>query len=115
MKRRSDFDPDLTTDIRNVLLMQSPRGGQLIMWLIALFMIVFLVWSANAEIDEVTRGTGKVIPSQQTQVVQNLEGGILGKLHVRVGDVVDKDQLLIDIDKTRFSAPYMESKVQGLS
>lgn len=115
LKRTPDFDPDLTTDIRNVLLLQSPRGGQLIMWLIALFVIVFLVWSANAEIDEVTRGTGKVIPSQQTQIVQNLEGGILGKLHVRVGDVVDKDQLLIDIDKTRFSAPYMESKVQELS
>lgn len=115
LMRSPDFDPDLSTDIRNVLLMQSPRGGQLILWLIALFVVVFLIWAANSEIDEVTRGMGKVIPSQQTQIVQNLEGGILGHLHVKVGDVVDKDQLLIDIDKTRFSAPILESKVQELS
>lgn len=115
LKRSQEFDPDLSTDIRNVLLMQNPRGGQFIMWLIALFIVVFVVWAAVSEIDEVTRGTGKVIPSQQTQVVQNLEGGILGKLHVKVGDVVKKDQLLIDIDKTRFSAPIMESKVQELA
>ncbi len=115
LQRSPDFDPDLSTDIRNVLLMQSPRGGQLILWVIALFVLVFLIWAANSEIDEVTRGMGKVIPSQQTQIVQNLEGGILGQLHVKVGDVVDKDQLLIDIDKTRFSAPIMESKVQELA
>ena len=115
LKRSPDFDPDLSTDIRNVLLMQNPKGGQLILWLITLFIVVFVVWAAYSEIDEVTRGTGKVIPSQQTQIVQNLEGGILGKLHVKVGDVVQKDQLLIDIDKTRFSAPIMESKVQELA
>ena len=115
LQRQPGFDPDLSTDIRNVLLMQNPRGGQLILWLIALLFVAFVVWAANSEIDEVTRGTGKVIPSQQIQVVQNMEGGILGRMHVKVGDVVDKDQLLLDIDKTRFTAPYMESKVQELS
>ena len=115
LQREPEFDPDLSTDIRNVLLMQNPLGGQLIVWLVALFVVIAIIWAANSEIDEVTRGTGKVIPSQQTQVVQNLEGGILGKLHVKVGDVVDKNQLLIDIDKTRFSAPFMESQVQELA
>ena len=108
-------DLDLATDIRTTLLVQNPRGGRIIVWLILLFVVVFLAWASLSEIDEVTRGDGKVIPSQQIQVVQNLEGGILGKLHVQVGDIVEKDQLLIEIDKTRFSAPYMESRVGYLA
>ena len=108
-------DQDLTTDIRTTLLVQNPRGGRLIVWLIGLFFFAFITWAALAEIDEVTRGNGKVIPSQQIQVVQNLEGGILSKLLVHVGDIVDKDQLLLEIDKTRFSAPYQESRVNYLA
>lgn len=108
-------DVDLASDIRTTLLVQSPRGGRFIIWLSGLFLVVFLAWTAFAEIDEVTRGSGKVIPSQQIQVVQNLEGGILSQLHARVGDIVDKDQLLLEIDKTRFAAPYMESRAGYLA
>lgn len=108
-------DPDLTTDIRATLLMQQPRGGRLIVWLTGLFVVIFLVWAALCEIDEVTRGDGKVIPSQQIQIVQNMEGGILAKMLTQVGDVVEKDQLLLVIDKTRFEAPYQESRVNYLA
>jgi adhesin transport system membrane fusion protein len=108
-------DPDLATDIRTTLLLQDPQGGRLIIWLTGLFVLFFIAWAALSEIDEVTRGDGKVIPSQQIQVVQNLEGGILAKLLVHVGDIVEKDQLLLEIDKTRFSAPYQESRSSYLA
>lgn len=108
-------DPDLTTDIRTTLLVQNPRGGRLIIWLTGLFFLIFLIWAALCEIDEVTRGDGKVIPSQQIQVVQNMEGGILSKMLTHVGDVVARDQLLLEIDKTRFEAPYQESRVNYLA
>ena len=108
-------DPDLTTDIRTTLLVQNPRGGRLIIWLTGLFFLIFLVWAALCEIDEVTRGDGKVIPTQQIQVVQNMEGGILSKMLTHVGDVVARDQLLLEIDKTRFEAPYQESRVNYLA
>jgi adhesin transport system membrane fusion protein len=114
-RRMPAADVDLATDIRTTLLIQSPRGGRYIVWLTGLFFLLFIVWSALSKIDEVTRGNGKVIPSQQIQVVQNLEGGILSKLHIHVGDIVEKDQLLLEIDKTRFSAPYMESRVSSLA
>ena len=114
-RRLPATDVDLATDIRTTLLVQTPRGGQFIVWLTAIFFGCFLLWAATSEIDEVTRGNGKVIPSQQTQVVQNLEGGILAKILVAVGDVVEKDQLLLEIDKTRFSAPYQESRISFLA
>lgn len=108
-------DPDLITDARTSILLQDPQGGRLILWIIALLVTVFLAWAYWARIDEVTRGDGKVIPSQQIQVVQNLEGGILAKLMTQVGAVVEKDQLLLEIDKTRFAAPYQESRASLLA
>ncbi|GHV54116.1 HlyD family type I secretion membrane fusion protein [Deltaproteobacteria bacterium] len=58
------------------------------------FFLIFLIWAAWATLDEVTRGMGQVIPSQRTQEIQNLEGGILETMYVREGQEVRKDQPL---------------------
>lgn len=88
----------------------SPRGGRLILWSILLFILVLLIWTSIAEIDEVTRGDGKVIPSRQVQVLQNLEGGIVSEILVSEGDIVETGQLLIKLDDTQFSAALRESE-----
>lgn len=88
----------------------SPRGGRLIVWSILLFIIFVLLWTGVAEIDEVTRGIGKVIPSRQIQVLQNLEGGIVSEILVREGDIVEKDQVLIKLDNTQFAAALREGE-----
>lgn len=93
------------------VLEQSPRGGQQLLWSIALFFIAMLIWAALAEVDEFTRGEGKVIPSSYVQVVQNLEGGILAELHVRQGQIVKAGQPLLRIDDTRFSSSQREARV----
>lgn len=108
-------DVDLATDINSTILNQSPRGGRVIIWLTAIFFALFVYWAAVSEIEQVTRSSGKVIPSSHIQIVQNLEGGILSELLVDVGDIVERGQLLLEIDKTRFSAPYMESRVSYLA
>src|SRR5690606_11089421 len=71
-----------------------------------------LVWSAFARIDEVTRGEGKIIPSQQLQVVQSVDGGVVEQLFVREGDQVDKGDLLVRIDPTRFVASFQEGSMR---
>jgi membrane fusion protein, adhesin transport system len=107
-------DVDLTTDIRNSILDQSPPGGRNILWLILVLFVVAVIWAYRSEVEEVTRGHGRVVPSRQIQVVQNLEGGILSEILVNVGEIVDKGQLLLKIDDTRFSAPYRESRFRYL-
>lgn len=109
-RRLPAADVDLTTDIRVSLLAQSPRGGSIILWLTLVLFICALAWAYTAEVEEVTRANGKVVPSRQLQVVQNLEGGILSEILVNVGDVVEKDQLLLRIDEKRFSGAYQESR-----
>ena len=106
---------DLATDIRTAILVQSPKGGRYILWLVMGLFIGGIIWAAYSEIDQATRGSGKVIPSRQIQVVQNLEGGILAEILVNVGEIVEKGQLLLRIDDTRFSAPYQESRYKFLA
>jgi adhesin transport system membrane fusion protein len=73
------------------------------------------VWANWAKLDEVTTGIGQVIPSSQIQVVQNLEGGIVGALLVSEGETVEKDQVLLQIDDTRFSSSLRETRLQYLA
>ena len=74
--------------------------GHLLLIAIGVLVVVFLVWSNFAVLDEVTRGEGRVIPSSQVQVLQNLEGGIISEILVREGDIVEKDQVVMRIDNT---------------
>ncbi len=76
----------------------------------------FLFWAAQSELEEVTRGQGRIVPSSREQVIQSLDAGILTALLVREGDLVEKDQLLLKVDDTRASALYREqqSKVSSL-
>lgn len=100
---------DYHTDIRTSIMVQSPRGGRAILWTVLLLFVMFIIWAAFSEVEQVTRGQGKVIPASQIQVVQNLEGGILAELHVKVGDTVKKDQLLLRIDETRFVSSFEQN------
>jgi adhesin transport system membrane fusion protein len=83
-----------------------------ILWALVAFFISAFSWAAVAEVDETTIAEGKVIPSSQVQVVQNLEGGIVSELLVRVGQVVQKEEILMRIDDTRFVASAHEGQVK---
>ena len=77
-------------------------GVRPVLWLSSLAVIAFFVWANFAEIDEVTRGDGKVVPSSKLQLIQSLEGGIIEKLLVKEGDMVEVGEALVELDKTRF-------------
>lgn len=104
-------DLDYVSSAKAAILVQSPRGGQHLLWAIAVFTVVCLLWAIWAELDEFTRGDGKVIPSQHIQVIQNLEGGILAELYVTEGQTVKRGQPLLRIDDTRFSSSLREAGV----
>ena len=106
----SKQDDARRTEARDAVRYLSPRGGRLILWSIVLFILSFLAWTSIAEIDEVTRGEGKVIPSRQVQVLQSLEGGIVTDIQVREGDIVNKGQLLIKLDETQLAAALREGE-----
>lgn len=79
-----------------------------ILWTIVIGLIICFIWAKYAILDEVTTGQGKVIPSGQIQVVQNLEGGVIKKIFVKQGDIVKKGQILMLLDDTLFLSKYNE-------
>jgi adhesin transport system membrane fusion protein len=66
--------------------------------LVLVFTAVLIAWSYLALLDEVSTGTGKVVPTSQEQVIQSLEGGVVAKLMVRQDDVVEPGQILAQLD-----------------
>jgi membrane fusion protein, adhesin transport system len=85
-----------------------PLASHLILWLSAAFVFIAIIWANFATLDEVAHAEGRVIPSGQVQIVQNLEGGILSKVNVRAGDSVTEGQTLLLLDDTRFASSYLE-------
>ncbi len=82
---------------------------------IMLFFIAFITWSSYNQIDEVVRGVGKVVPSGQTKVIQNLEGGIISKIHVNEGDTVKKGDTLYTLSNEFFKADLKSKEIDLLA
>lgn len=100
----------------SVKTLQNPkRSTHLILWITVVFIILGFLWASFALVDEVTRGEGKVIPSSQIQVIQNLEGGIIEKIYAKEGQVVEKGQNLVKLDATRFQTAYDEERLKSLA
>jgi adhesin transport system membrane fusion protein len=105
-------DQRFLSDVNAANLYELPLQSHLILWFAAAFVAASLVWAGFASLDEVTRGEGKTIPSSQVQVVQNLEGGIVSEILVQEGQLVDKDQVLLQLDQVRFASSFKEAKLK---
>ncbi|KHN90817.1 secretion protein HlyD [Pectobacterium actinidiae] len=97
-------------------LKRQGRRVSVIIWLSLLGLIVFFIWATFAVLDEVSVGSGKVTPSTRAQVIESLDGGIIGQIYVQQGNVVEKGQVLAQLDINRFQSVYGEafSRVQTL-
>lgn len=105
---------DFATDADLAMLRQEPLRARVLLRTIGIVVVLFLLWAAVAQLDEVTRGEGKVIPSKQLQVLQSIDGGLVSEILVKEGDVVNPNQLLIKIDETRFVSSVKENQAQYL-
>jgi adhesin transport system membrane fusion protein len=105
-------DIDLLSDSNAALFESTPLLGSMIIRGFLAFILIFFIWAYFAEIDEITVGEGKVIPSSQIQVIQNLEGGIVASIPVKVGDLVQKNQIVMKLDPTRFSSSMGETQAK---
>jgi membrane fusion protein, adhesin transport system len=105
---------DFATDADLAMLRQEPLRARMLLRAIGIVFVLFLLWAAVAQLDEVTRGEGKVIPSKQIQVLQSIDGGLVSEILVHEGDIVQPNQLLVKIDETRFVSSVKENRAQYL-
>ncbi|MGS0534931.1 HlyD family type I secretion periplasmic adaptor subunit [Pseudoalteromonas sp. SaAl2] len=108
---------DWVVDAQWEKMQQQPARARLLLYLICLSILLLIVWSAFASLDEVARGEGRVIPSNKLQLIQSYDGGMVEQINVREGQIVNVGDVLIKIDPTRYISSFREnqSKVQSLS
>ncbi|AZS26606.1 MULTISPECIES: HlyD family type I secretion periplasmic adaptor subunit [Vibrio] len=108
----SSTELEYVDDKTAALLLNTPNSARVMLWVMVCFFLLAIVWTSWAQVDKVTVGQGKVVPSSQVQVVQNLEGGLVKQILVREGERVQKGQQLLLIDDTRFRSDYREREQQ---
>ncbi|NPA73017.1 MAG: HlyD family type I secretion periplasmic adaptor subunit [Gammaproteobacteria bacterium] len=100
------------SSLSQAALEKPTAKSQWVVWVILLVVIWLITWANYAELDKIVRGEGKVVPSIEIQVIQNLEGGIIEGIFVQSGDKVTKGQTLIKLDNTQFSSSFDESEIK---
>ncbi len=77
---------------------QPLTGSRLIIVASSIAFALFLLWAMLAQVDEVTSGQGKVIPSSKAQLIQASAPATIQELMVRSGQPVKRGQLLARLD-----------------
>ena len=108
-------DADFVQDADYFMIQQEPLRARVLVKTILISLALFVMWTAVAQVDEITKGEGKVIPSSQVQVLQSLDGGIVAEIQVKEGQVVDAGQILLRVDPTRFESSVRENRSQYLA
>jgi adhesin transport system membrane fusion protein len=90
-----------------------PFFARILLWLVGLLIVVFLGWAAFAQIDEIARGEGKVIPVSKTQIVQSSEAGIVETIAVQLGQIVHKGELIVQLKNTTTESSLGEARAKA--
>ena len=109
-KDNSGVDVDYMPEVLAAEYKKESQLAPALLYTIVGTIVVLFIWAGMAEIDEITRGEGKVIPSSKLQVVDHLEGGIIQEIYVNEGDIVERGQLLLRIDNTIAQARFSEGQ-----
>ncbi len=108
-------ESDFMQDAESIIIQQEPLRARILLHSVLCVIMIFIIWSALVSVDEITKGEGKVIPSQQLQVYPSLDGGIVTDILVKEGQVVNEGQVLLQIDTTRFESSVKENRSLYLS
>jgi adhesin transport system membrane fusion protein len=84
--------------------------NQLTVLSISLFLVALIGWSFWAELEQVSRAPGQVIPTGRVQIIQSSDGGVIADINVREGDRVQKGQILVMLDQVKIKAAVSETQ-----
>jgi len=93
-------------------LEEEIRSPRLVLWFTALALVIAIFWARSAELEQIVRGNGKVVPSSRVQEIQTEDGGVIVELRVAEGDVVEKGDLLVAFDAVYAEADVREAEAR---
>jgi adhesin transport system membrane fusion protein len=108
----TEDDIEYMRALGGAVLQRSTSKSRTLLLSIFFFVIFFVAWASIAQMDEIVRGAGKVIPSGQNQKVQHLEGGIVSEILATEGDKVKRGQILLKVGNQKSFSSYAESQIK---
>ena len=97
----TENDYSFMNSLSAAVLEQAPTKMSRVLKVWFFTISAFLIWASLAEIDEITRGNGDVIPYGQNQIIQNLEGGIVDSILVKEGQTVKAGEVILKINNAK--------------
>lgn len=107
-----DSDLEYMSSLSTAANRNTAKSSRIFLWAVLSMVFGTLIWMSIAEVDEITKGDGKVIPSSHLQVIQNLEGGIVEEIRVNEGDHVKKGDLLIRLSDIKPKSDFEGNRIQ---
>ena len=92
---------------------RPPLFASASVYIIGALFVCFTAWASFAEVDEIARGDGKVIPASKTQVIQASEPGVVQEIAVQIGQIVKKNDLIIRLDNSGNTSSLGEEKAKA--
>ncbi|WP_320034395.1 HlyD family type I secretion periplasmic adaptor subunit [Halarcobacter sp.] len=113
-KDLNKHDLEYMQSLSSALIHNRPQKLHWVLVAFTVTILFFIIWASFAQIDEIARGQGKVVPSGQNQILQNLEGGVVSEILIKEGDFVKKDQVLLKISNEKSSSSLSSNKIKIL-
>ena len=108
-------DKDFMNELEAATRMKPSVASHFMLLTVVSLVAAFFIWAATSEIEEITHGNGQVVPTQEIQVVQSLEGGILTELLVGEGEIVKKGQILMKVNDTAVASEERGTEARTLA
>jgi adhesin transport system membrane fusion protein len=110
----SPEDHEFINSLSAAIAEHTPTRMRWVLYFWFVTVTLFIIWASFTQIDEITRGQGEVVPSGENQMVQNLEGGIVRKIYIKIGDSVEKGQKLLKIANLKSEAQRGSTNIKEL-
>lgn len=108
-------EEDFMSELEAAARLRPSRTALVLLFTIISLVVAFMIWASLAKVEEITRGQGQVVPSQDIQIVQSLEGGIVEEILVRQGELVKKGDVLLRISDVMYTSQERGTEAQFLS
>ncbi|BCH04117.1 HlyD family type I secretion periplasmic adaptor subunit [Mesorhizobium loti] len=92
---------------------RPPLFASASLFIIGALFVSSVAWASFAEVDEIARGEGKVIPASKTQIIQASEPGVVQEIAVKIGQIVKKNDLIIRLDNTMNTSSLGEQQAKA--
>ena len=101
--------------MNSIVDFETHWNHRVVTWPIMLFTLIFIVWASLSEVDETVKGSGTVVPSGQTKIIQHLEGGIIKNIYIKEGESVKQGQALFRLSQAFFLSDQKEKQIDLLA